>query len=70
MSKYFWKILVSIDQLINTIFFGDEDETISSRAGKAQLKGEKWGCILCKFLDLFEKDHCSKNIEWDEGDDS
>lgn len=64
---YIMRVLVSIDQLVNTLFGGFEDESISSRAAKAQLKGKKWGCVLCKILDKIDKDHCKNNIELDEG---
>lgn len=66
MNKYLWNILISIDQLANTILGGDPDETISSRAGKLQEK-RKWACLLCKLLNYFETDHCKKSIEKDEG---
>lgn len=65
MKQYFWNILISIDQLFNTILGGYPDETLSSRMGKKQ------NCtvcrIICRILDLFEKDHCKKAIEKDEG---
>lgn len=61
------RLAVSFDQLANTAFGGDEDETISSRAGKARLKGRRWGCVLCRVLDWFDPDHCANNIELDEG---
>lgn len=61
------RLAVSFDQLANTTFGGHEDETISSRAGKARLKGKRWGCVLCKWLDWFDPDHCASNIEPDRG---
>jgi hypothetical protein len=64
---YLWNLLVSLDQFINTFLLGDPDETISSRAAKAQLKGKRWGCTLCRLLDFVQKDHCLKSIEADEG---
>ena len=67
MKEYFWNILLSLDQLVNTIFAGAPDETISSRAAKAERNGKKWGCVLCELLDKIDKDHCNKNIELDEG---
>ena len=70
ICKYFWNILISLDQLVNAIFGGDPDETISSRAGKDQLKGRKWAIWLCWFLNKFDTKHCSKSIEEDEGDNS
>lgn len=68
MRKYFWNILISIDQLLNTLLGGYPDETISSRAGKAQRKGKKWGRLLCSFLNIFENKHCQLSIEEDEGE--
>jgi hypothetical protein len=68
MKIYFWNLLISIDQLVNTIFAGNPDETISSRVGK-KIKSKtasKFDKLLCKFLDLFEKNHCIKSIEDDE----
>jgi hypothetical protein len=65
--KYLWNLLVSFDQFINTFLLGDPDETISSRAAKAALKGKRWGCVLCRLLDYVQKDHCLKSLEVDEG---
>lgn len=66
VAKFLWNILYSLDQLLNTLTGGDPDETISSRAGK-RMETSKFACVLCRFLDLFEKDHCKKSIEQDEG---
>ncbi|MGI9278202.1 MAG: hypothetical protein ACR2PX_01020 [Endozoicomonas sp.] len=67
LQKYFWNLLIAIDQLGNTILAGDPDETISSRAAKAARSGKRWGCVLCKVLDAIDKDHCKKSVEEDEG---
>ena len=67
-KRYFWNILIAIDQLANTLLAGDPDETISSRAAKAHKKGKRWGCILCRLLDIVDKNHCEKSVELDEGD--
>lgn len=61
------RLAVSFDQLANTAFGGDEDETISSRAGKAARQGRRWGCILCRCLDWFQPNHCQLSIEPDRG---
>jgi len=66
MKSYGRRVAVAIDQLFNALF-GDEDETISSRAEKARRKGKTWGCWLCRFLDTLDKDHCKNSIELDEG---
>lgn len=68
MKRYFWNILISIDQLANTFLGGDPDETISSRAGKKAREGKLSSKLLCKFLNIFDKGHCDKSIEEDEGD--
>lgn len=67
---YALNVLVTLDCLANAILFGDPDETISSRAGKAMEDGKKWGCILCKLIGnsgIFSKDHCVKAIQRDKG---
>lgn len=61
------RLAVAFDQLANTAFGGNEDETISSRAGKAARKGKPWGCVLCKVLDWVQPNHCELSIEPDRG---
>jgi hypothetical protein len=69
MKRYLWNILISIDQFFNTLLGGDPDETISSRLGKHLAKHDCPFCnLVCKFLNLFQKDHCIKSIEKDEGE--
>jgi len=69
LCKYFWNVLIAIDQLANTIFLrGDPDETISSNAGKKQHKA-RWAKTLCWLLNKLDTNHCKKSIELDEGDD-
>ena len=80
MKQYFWTILVWLDQGVNVIFapvlnrifnvrgdarFGSEDETLSSVFGK-NTKNCKLCKGMCKFLALFEEQHCKKSIEEDE----
>lgn len=74
-SKYCWNILIAIDQLVNTVFGGDPDETISSRMGKWHRSGKHKSGIKKKLyyfinpiVEFFEKDHFKKSIEEDEGD--
>ena len=57
-----WVMSVAFDQLANAATGGDPDETISSRAYRASLNQEKWGCVLCKILDKFDKNHCLKSL--------
>jgi hypothetical protein len=67
LKKWIWNLIISIDQLANTITGGDPDETICSRAAKAMRDKKMWGCVFCKLLDFYEKDHCTKSLEEDEG---
>ena len=65
-----WPVIVANDQALNAALVGrpgSEDETVSSRAGKAAQSGRRWGCILCRMLDWFDPGHCARNIEPDEG---
>ncbi len=56
-----WQIAIGFDQLVNAAANGNVDETISSRAHRAMLGGKRWGCLLCRFLDRFDKNHCIKS---------
>lgn len=57
-----WRIAIGFDQLANVAFNGSEDETVSSRAARAKREGRRWGCVLCRFLNIFETDHCEKSV--------
>ena len=68
-NTYFWRCVLSWDQLINAHTGGDEDETISSRMGKAvEKKTNCWFChFVCKALHWIDPNHCQDSIERDEG---
>lgn len=60
-----WGFLVALDKFINRLFGGPRGQTLSARAGLASYRGSQLGCKLCKLLDRFDKDHCSKEvIKW------
>jgi hypothetical protein len=66
MGRYLLNILIAIDQLINAVFGGDPDETISSRAGKRYPR-------LAAFINrlfFWQRNHCQASIEPDEGKDA
>lgn len=67
VGRYFLNWAIWFDEGVNVLRGGDPHETISSVAGKAQVKGERWACMLCRFLDLFQKDHCKNSILKDIG---
>lgn len=60
-------ILLGYDQLGNTFLLGDPDETISSRAYKERLNGNKYWTLLADFLDWLDPNHTLDSVEWDEG---
>jgi len=66
-SRRAWTLAVAHDQLANAAFGGSEDETISSRAGKAARAGKRWGCVFCRLLDQLDPGHCETAIEAYEG---
>ena len=66
-SRRAWTIAVAHDQLANAAFGGHEDETLSSRAGKAAREGKRWACIFCRLLHRLDPNHCEKAIEPDRG---
>jgi len=66
-----WQVLIALDQLANAVLGGSADETISSRAWKAKLRGKVWGAIAAHVIDaLFYPiegpGHCERAAEWDE----
>jgi hypothetical protein len=63
--NYFFNILISLDQLGNTLLGGDPDETISSRCAKNQ---DKWYWYsLGQVLEFIDPGHLEWAIEYDEG---
>ena len=62
VGRYLLNWLIWLDEGANVVRGGDPHETISSVAGKAQLKGERWACVLCRVLDWIQKDHCKNSM--------
>lgn len=74
LRKYFWNLLIAIDQLFNAILLGDPDQTISGRLGNyLEYNTSTWqykiANVICWFLRKLDKNHCKKSIEIDEGKD-
>ena len=69
MKRFAYNLLISVDQLLNTLLLGHPDETVSSRLGrsigKERYKWVKWFRISVdttfKFL-AKEEDHCKNAI--------
>lgn len=65
---YIHRALVAIDVCINVVLLnGRPDETISSHSARAALEGKTWGIWMCKFLNIFQKDHGEYAMLADEG---
>lgn len=65
VKKYTFKQMVSVDQSVNALMAGDEDETISSRMGRRF--PDSW---FRKLLDkVLGEGHCKQSIEPEEGKD-
>ena len=59
--QHIFQILIAFDQLINTLFLGYADETISSRMYRYELEGKLLGKIFRPIIDRifwFQKEHC------------
>lgn len=55
----YFQVLVAIDQLINTLFWGMADETLSARAWRHKLDGSRsWPAWIIDRLFFWQKDHC------------
>ena len=62
IKKYLWNILISLDQLVNTIAGGSPDETVSSRIGRNYTGSVAEDVV--NFLFWWKtKNHCVEAIE-------
>jgi hypothetical protein len=65
---------IGLDQTANALDGGSPDETISSRAAKEAMAGQRWGIVKEATINLLfavaanERYHCEKSIEADEGE--
>lgn len=61
LKFWIWQNLIALDQFANTLLLGMADETLSSRAYRAETKGRIFGKIFRPLIDtlfFFDKDHC------------
>jgi hypothetical protein len=64
MRKYLLHILIALDQLVNTLFGGFPDETISAAAWRWELQGKRsWPRKLIDTLLWFDQNHCQVSYE-------
>lgn len=55
-------LAVAIDRASNAGLNGEYTETVSSRANRARWQGRAWACVLCRWLDWLDPDHCRKSV--------
>lgn len=54
---YLERNLIALDKEGNTLTGGLSDETLSARWARAAERGNKFGIVASKILDLFQKNH-------------
>jgi len=59
VSAYFTRVAIAFDVLCNVICYGNSDETLSARSGRAAAKGKLWGRILAGALNRCFPGHCA-----------
>ena len=59
------RVLISLDQAVNSLFCGWEDETISSRTHRLAGKSKRWKIakIFINALFFWQLDHCKSAYE-------
>ena len=63
---YLKNLLIGVDQLINTVFAGAPDETMSARAWRMEYESKLPGKILRPLIDalfFFDPNHCQSSFE-------
>lgn len=69
VGRYFYNLAYSLDQMLNTVWGGDPDETVSSRIGRAARDGylRPVPRLIRNVLERIDRNHCAEAIEEDEG---
>lgn len=62
MWKYLKQVLIALDQLLNTLFKGYADETLSSRAYRLRVeRGRVWPERIIDTVLFFDDNHCEES---------
>lgn len=60
----YFQVLVAVDQLVNTLFAGYADETLSSRAHRLAIeRGRKLPEKIIDVLFFWQEEHCKEAYE-------
>lgn len=63
MARYLKNLLISLDQLLNTMIGGNPDETLSSRAYRLRKRGIFAPSNIINGIFWWQKDHCRESRE-------
>ena len=66
MRAYWLNLAIGIDQLVNTVLAGHPDETLSSRAYRAEQSGQRYWGWTRRAIDLlffWQPGHCQAAYE-------
>lgn len=59
--RWAWNQLVVADLILNTtLLCSSTPETLSKRAARARAANQRWGCVLCAWLDRINAGHCDR----------
>lgn len=58
MSEYLTRVAIAFDVFCNVILYGQSDETLSARSGRAARNGKLWGKLLGGALNFCFPGHC------------
>lgn len=61
MATFVYNLFIAIDQLLNVLLLGHPDETLSSRAYRADRDGKVFGLIFRPLIDtifFWQERHC------------
>lgn len=63
-SFYVGRVGEELDRFLNVLLLGGQiGETISLHAATQAAAGDRWACVLCKWLHwTVERDHCPKTL--------
>lgn len=59
---YAYRTAIALNQLLNTLTGGQEDETLSSRWGRTR-KTKRFARFACAVLDKLQPCHCAEAVE-------
>lgn len=65
MNYYYWeRVAIGFDQLVNTLFCGMPDETLSARAYRLSTESDKhWAMRLINAVFFWQDNHCKTSYE-------